>query len=1272
MSTIVTSYPVFEKNQVLTDTQLNQLVKYLDQQNRLTRVSLIGLGIVCGLDTLCESANTLTITKGVGVTSEGFLIQIGDCVTTRYRNYVKPNSVSYPPFEDPETHLQDITLSELLTGDDVVDPEETVINLTDEFIQGKIVLLYLECLDKDLKSCLGKSCDEMGIDRIFTLRKLLINEEDLLTVLERTNGGKPDALYPDKFKLPPLVIPRPIFKFNSAVLESYYGMGTKYLFAVKDFLGELVGLLDQTYTTYQPVLEDVYGGNPFSSAALQSQVDQLKKYFEEFIIFERPIYGVQYIYDFLKDLTLAYNEYRETAFDLAAVCCPDLSRFPKHLMLGVACTSSDECESSPYRHHFVASPVLNQQQEKLDRVIHLHKRLALMLESFSFDRVYDSVEFPFKITPSVEKIGPLSQRTIPYYYDSKLQSSFANLSTLEDTWNYDIYRKCYPSEFPKQLSYDNHHYNELDEHPITTPLGFDIDQFNFFRVEGTFGKSVKEVFGRLTKDRHVKNIPFDIKAVYFGDLVSKKIGPKCAYAELQPHYSIWRNKGLLFFNNLVKANKNVEKVVINRKTIYESTINDFSFETFKTKGSDTYEKKTSAKAGEPVGMDSFDFSKLSKMMSAETLDFNTAAGDISNINKTLGSIMSNADLSRSASFESSRDTSIRGLFSDLNTCLQNLIQAMPLDFRKFSMEEWLQHYKCTLRMYITVMKFLASETKTPLMMLIMYILLIIMCTLYRIMRFIAIYPYITIRTLFDTAKERADRLEASFKFAQFLRDHPGMEHKAGVAPGHTFVMVYQEPQELEREKDIEEGNEKGNDNSFREKLEELLKEKGFGGDGRNASVSDDQIEEVLNKMVDTVVADFSIPYVCCDDCGDTPHTPLPLDPLATPICGIVQFVNNEKGKDDTLPWDYKPVNIRILNDLYDPSVYKIKLADDSEPNFGSYAFVDGIYDPDNSKKAQIFKYEVDEAALSQEMQVNDDLFIIDEFNYEIVDITKNEVVDKDKISIFIPIAQAAVVETGTITGSVTTVRDGQAFPIFGAVVKVADTDLFTTTTRNGTYSLENIPVGTQVLIASHQEFQSDEATLEVTTGENIHHFVLEGVEKININYERIFNAMQIDATSEEALKIQGYYSTQMSGYQKTANELKEKEGSKEETAISRAKSSIEIYANSKDISVVKLNNDYNKRRNELVEEFDNASRKDKKLYADTLEVLTLTYFNRLAVSQPEQLSDTTKVTLQETASIINSRKGIDMKSSVEIWNKNAEGYMTNEFREGVNKQFILK
>ena len=71
------TYPFFEANQVLTNAHLNQQFNYLDEQERLTRANLIGIGIVCGLDIRLDNDTTPTtifLSRGCGITSEGYLI----------------------------------------------------------------------------------------------------------------------------------------------------------------------------------------------------------------------------------------------------------------------------------------------------------------------------------------------------------------------------------------------------------------------------------------------------------------------------------------------------------------------------------------------------------------------------------------------------------------------------------------------------------------------------------------------------------------------------------------------------------------------------------------------------------------------------------------------------------------------------------------------------------------------------------------------------------------------------------------------------------------------------------------------------------------------------------------------------------------------------------------------------------------------------------------------------------------------------------------------
>src|SRR5262245_29726564 len=117
MEAIQDNYPVFEANQVLANTHLNQAVDYLDEQERLTRANLIGIGIVCGLEIRLETGAkgpVIHLSKGCGVTSQGYLILEPDDVDlVSYREYELPRELDYPPFKDQTPDHKPYTLCEL-------------------------------------------------------------------------------------------------------------------------------------------------------------------------------------------------------------------------------------------------------------------------------------------------------------------------------------------------------------------------------------------------------------------------------------------------------------------------------------------------------------------------------------------------------------------------------------------------------------------------------------------------------------------------------------------------------------------------------------------------------------------------------------------------------------------------------------------------------------------------------------------------------------------------------------------------------------------------------------------------------------------------------------------------------------------------------------------------------------------------------------------------------------------------------------------------------
>ncbi len=563
MSNLLNSYPIFENNQVLTSSQLNSLVAYLDEQNRLTRVKLIGEGIVCGFDlklTQTPINTEITIFQGVGITSEGFLIIEGDAVTHNYRKYDLPNGVQYVPFQDPTTTVQDVLLYELLTDDAPTLPTDVIIPLSSPFINDKVVLLFIEIIDVDNLSCLAKSCDDTGETRMFNLRKLLINFSDLDKVIARTCAQT--TSFPGKYDLPEIFLQRALFKSvadntppNPNTID-YFSFSKTYIDAISataqpagtgTTYNQLLQALQQTYVDFSPILADQYGGvNPFIN--MPSVPDWAK--FLNGTLTPGPRYlGVQYFYDFMKDLILAYNEFRDVAFELMSECCNDMDCFPQHLMLGeVIPTGSDK--PSKYRHYFISSPLFNNQTERLNRAVSLFQRMVLMTQSFDLTLINNPpttviapnpLPVPIYITPSNEKRDPLSKRSMPYYY--RIHQTYGTLGTLEQSWNYDYKLKALFNQGLVPLGYGNQDFNQAAiQGPVKTPLYYDLDPYNFLRIEGQLRSNVVDVQTELDKIKHNFDLPFNVIALRLAGDPIDDITKRCDFNDLRTQYTTLRTE----------------------------------------------------------------------------------------------------------------------------------------------------------------------------------------------------------------------------------------------------------------------------------------------------------------------------------------------------------------------------------------------------------------------------------------------------------------------------------------------------------------------------------------------------------------------------------------------------------------------------------------------------------------------------------------------------------------------------------------------------------
>lgn len=581
MSTItIDQYPFFENNQVLTSTQLNELGAYLDQQTRMTRTCLVGIGALCGLKPSYDSvANKLIITEGTGVTSEGYLMSVGKCEFGKYRAYTLPMSVEYPPFMNPVTTLQ-VPLWELLPANYVPVGTEVVQNLDFTFVNGatpgqkKIVLYFFEITDVDNDSCLGTSCATTGAERTFVLRKLVASIDDVNIILART--GSTDLTYTAKFDLPDLLSLKPLFNPTLAHSKDYFQFSQNFKTAAASVYKristdpkDLLNVLRQTYTIFEPILKTIYNNsNPF----LDTNIPNLAiwdKIMDGVNDVSGPSYfGIQYLYDFFRDLILAYNEFRDAAFRLMSDCCFKTDLFPKHLLLGEAIVV-DPDRPSKYRNHFTSVPLSLDQRTAMEELKIYHIRMVLMVQMFDVTFVHNpstSVLPTIRITPSFEKPGKLSQRSCPAYY--KLNEVHPQLGTLERVWSYpNIFRnRDVGGQYPV-VAYGNQSPNQgTPISPVETPLFYDQDQFTFLRAEGFLRWNHEDAIEQLETIKNNFDLPFNVVAVRLqGTATPDQIMERCDFSDLRSQYTAQRNEFMCkmkrFFNHFFSKGQKGEYIV---------------------------------------------------------------------------------------------------------------------------------------------------------------------------------------------------------------------------------------------------------------------------------------------------------------------------------------------------------------------------------------------------------------------------------------------------------------------------------------------------------------------------------------------------------------------------------------------------------------------------------------------------------------------------------------------------------------------------------------
>lgn len=899
------TYPIFEADQILTSGHLNDLVVYLEEQERLTRNKLIGIGIVCGLQVIYSQSGSrkqITISKGCGITSEGYLVTMDDTICTHIREDAYIDPVDYPD-------LAGMKLTEMLTQQEAsLEENEDVApisSISQNTLNEKAVLLYLEKLDEDLKNCIPEDCNDKGKKRIFTIRKLLVNKTDLRELISEKQGYKTpqtettlENAVNGVFHLPEVYTQRVVVPAVPGIqLSTLLGV---YANSINGSIPQLAAAISKSTHLLLPALDDLWDENLTEAkitTALQNRFETLKK--------NNPT-ALQYFYDFLNDLADAYSEFRDEAFDLLSLCCPDENLFAFHLMLGEV-VPTDDCAPSIYRHRFYPSPIHDTPNHLTQKVRCLYERLLIMLQSFEVPEV-DQIE----ITPGKSAMYTLAERAIPYYYQVNGKTN------LYRHWDYDKKRKCRAAA---NFSYHSEKYaNPGKKSPFAatqTPLNFNLAKSDFFRIEGHLGKNYQSSIQAIQQQRDQYGLPFDIVALKLGRVPDEPVlDQQCFFQDLDTQYAALRQEMLCFltkesnyFANIEYQPKTARQPAGNTTGPSGSISASHSTPVFNF----TNYSRSTARYYQPTGSSDSSGNVLKKSSTGQSREgtignivmtqFITAGQPTYNIQNLL-----NTFISRYSGFA---NLAVGSLILRIQYPLQMLqliedaVVAIPDQLNELVFDDFEETYQKLIDKAGEFKDKIEENLQDP--------------DFQKVGneedisdhldRFVFDCNLSRFKVLFEEYQKRIKKIMQQSLLSEYVKSHPGLEHTGGVPKGGTFVLVYHDETFAIRPSltrpNLAAGNmltntgrtsilNKSNSPSSLPSSLYMMATGGFtttetasfsrgfanaaSGISSNINTGSREINhedfvlandlplEISRLANKVVVGDFSLPYICCSDC----------------------------------------------------------------------------------------------------------------------------------------------------------------------------------------------------------------------------------------------------------------------------------------------------------------------------------------------------------------------------------------------------------------------
>ncbi|UTD15372.1 hypothetical protein HER15_07800 [Tenacibaculum mesophilum] len=785
---ITTEYSKFNANQVLTETQLNTFIDYFEDQNRLSRLGLSGVGIACGFQVTPKfttdktAVSSIEITQGAAVTTDGDLIQFFDLI----KENIKSKKFSfYKKFEDTDgkyerfrnTQKKQYNLWELHSEEN--ESHTPLIEFPE--IQKMAVLLYLEQYSNEDVLCNKLTCDNQGIEQINKLRVLLISIEDLEAIASKDTIFLKHNWYKINDELPVVKAKRVVL--NEKNTKTFSELKAQFDSVIKD-KSISVDLIDGFDTIF----------SKFQKSSITTKIKALFNYSP----FAIPL-DFQYRYDVIKDLVDTYNEIKELLLHINVNCCPNIGAFPKHVMLGKL---EKETAYPELRHRFYKSTIVGHENENLQKIqLLINRAIAISSNYIGKTKSEDVV-----ITPS-KAYTPLSDKAIPFYYN--VSSQFLKNWDFNKTKNY---------RDNQNLSYQKENLKKSEA--IQNPLSYNIDNNDFYRIEGHQGKMYREALAKILDDKKKYGLNFDVKTLSI-NTTKQNINInnyECEFEDLKMLLNAWRAEQNCILSEVSKTFSAFKltdpkvNTVVDSVVNYKDKISVLEKEPIKEKTPlvKEYISRMDLLSKEVSTKEDFAYKynigtkEYNKFLEKENIVKENLTKEEDSIGYLIDRVIGKnkegsasdiiVELNKETEAIKEKEvwkeepTLSDFILTDLTETLVHtyiLDTKIPLNIRDID-SLVLTSYKLTITELCKKVKNLQAKynstslevsTKQILGLLINQ-LSIVCCSGKKL------------ETLLLEIEKRKKKILERIQLSEFVKQHPGLEHKAGVIPGGTFVMVY--------------------------------------------------------------------------------------------------------------------------------------------------------------------------------------------------------------------------------------------------------------------------------------------------------------------------------------------------------------------------------------------------------------------------------------------------------------------------------------------------